>query len=120
MKMTEKTDVYSFGVVLLEVLTGKQPLDPKIPYGLHVVDWVKQQKGVKVFDPSLLSRSEANIEEVVQVLNIALLCVNSSPDERPTMRDVTAMIKKIKHDRKEYARIDVLLRGPYNYNFVEN
>ncbi|KAK9931382.1 hypothetical protein M0R45_018658 [Rubus argutus] len=38
MKITEKSDVYSYGVVVLEVLTGKQPIDPTIPDGLHVVD----------------------------------------------------------------------------------
>jgi hypothetical protein len=44
-------------------------------------------------------------------LGIALLCVNSSPDERPTMRDIAAMLKEIKHEREEYAKFDVLLKG---------
>jgi len=34
---TEKTDVYSFGVVVLEVATGRRPLDDN---GIVVVDWV--------------------------------------------------------------------------------
>lgn len=34
---TEKTDVYSFGVVVLEVATGRRPLDYN---GIVVVDWV--------------------------------------------------------------------------------
>ncbi|XVF87182.1 hypothetical protein PTKIN_Ptkin18bG0098400 [Pterospermum kingtungense] len=38
-KFTEKTDVYSFGVVLLELLTGRKPVDKtKMPLGL--VEWV--------------------------------------------------------------------------------
>lgn len=45
MKITEKSDVYSYGVVVLEVLTGKQPIDPTIPDGLHIVDWVRQKRG---------------------------------------------------------------------------
>lgn len=111
LKITEKSDVYSYGVVLLEVLTGKQPIDPTIPDGLHVVDWVRQKRGIEVLDPSLLSRPESEIEEMMQALGIALLCVNSSPDERPTMRDIAAMLKEIKHEREEYAKFDVLLKG---------
>lgn len=111
MKITEKSDVYSYGVVLLEVLTGKQPIDPTIPDGLHVVDWVRQKRGIEVLDQSLLSRPESEIEEMMQALGIALLCVNSSPDERPTMRDIAAMLKEIRHEREEYAKFDVLLKG---------
>ena len=112
MKITEKSDVYSYGIVVLEVLTGKQPIDPTIPDGLHVVDWVRHKRGtIEVLDLSLLSRPQAETEEMLQALGIALLCVNSSPDERPTMKDVAAMLKEIKHEREEYAKVDVLLKG---------
>lgn len=112
MKITEKSDVYSYGVVVLEVLTGKQPIDPTIPEGLHVVDWVRQKKGaIEVLAPSLLSRPESEIEEMMQALGIALLCVTSLPEDRPTMKDVAAMLQEIKHEREEYAKVDVLLKG---------
>lgn len=109
MKITEKSDVYSFGIVVLEVLTGKQPIDPTIPDGQHVVDWVRQKKGVGVLDSALLSRPESEIEEMMQVLGIALLCVNFSPDERPNMKDVAAMLKEIKHETD--SKIDVFVEG---------
>ncbi|KAG6509995.1 hypothetical protein ZIOFF_028003 [Zingiber officinale] len=112
MKITEKSDVYSFGVVVLEVLTGKQPIDPTIPDGLHVVDWVRRKKGsVEVIDPVLRGRPDPEVQEMLQVLGVALLCVNVSPDERPTMKDVAAMIKEIRHEREEYAKVDFLLKG---------
>ena len=111
MKITEKSDVYSYGVVIIEVLTGKQPIDPTIPDGQHIVDWVRRKRGNEVLDSSLQSRPETEIEEMMQVLGIALLCVNSSPDERPTMKDVEAMLKEIKHEREEYAKVDVLLKA---------
>ncbi|KAK4260971.1 hypothetical protein QN277_004028 [Acacia crassicarpa] len=44
-------------------------------------------------------------------LDIALLCVNSSRDERPTMKDVAAMLKEVKQEREEYAKVDALLKG---------
>ncbi|KAL3507403.1 hypothetical protein ACH5RR_032785 [Cinchona calisaya] len=112
MKITEKTDVYSYGVVMLEVLTGKQPIDPTIPDGAHVVDWVKQKKeSLEILDPSLLSRPETDIDEMTQTLGIAILCINASPEERPTMKDVAAMLNEIKNEREDYAKVDVLLKG---------
>ncbi|CAL9130497.1 unnamed protein product, partial [Musa acuminata var. zebrina] len=112
MKITEKSDVYSYGVVVLEVLTGKQPIDPTIPDGLHVVDWVRRRKGsAEVLDTGLRGRPDSEVQEMLQVLGVALLCVNAAPDERPTMKDVAAMLKEIRHEREEYAKVDCLLKG---------
>lgn len=114
MKITEKSDVYSYGVVVLEVLTGKQPIDPTIPDGLHVVDWVRRRKGsMEVLDAGLRGRPDSEVEEMLQVLAVALLCVNPTPDERPTMKDVAAMLREIRHEREEYAKVDVLLKGSF-------
>lgn len=102
MKITEKSDVYSFGVVVLEVLTGKQPIDPTIPDGHHIVDWVRQRRGgVEVLDPGLRLRPEAEIEEMMQSLGVAMLCVNALPEDRPTMKDIAAMLKEIRQEREE-------------------
>ncbi|KAL0920544.1 hypothetical protein M5K25_009686 [Dendrobium thyrsiflorum] len=112
MKITEKSDVYSYGVVVLEVLTGKQPIDPTIPDGLHLADWVRMKKGnPEVLDVSLRFRSDSEVEEMLQALGVALLCVNPTPDERPTMKDVAAMLKEIRLEREDYAKVDVLLKG---------
>nr|GMD61106.1 LRR receptor-like serine/threonine-protein kinase RCH1 [Ipomoea batatas]GMD64107.1 LRR receptor-like serine/threonine-protein kinase RCH1 [Ipomoea batatas]GME18360.1 LRR receptor-like serine/threonine-protein kinase RCH1 [Ipomoea batatas] len=113
MKITEKSDVYSYGVVVLEVLTGKQPIDPTIPDGAHIVDWVRQKRGgVEVLDGSLRARPESEIEEMMQTLGVAVLCVNPSPDDRPTMKDVAAMLKEIRQEREEALKVeDMLLKG---------
>ncbi|KAJ7961464.1 Receptor-like protein kinase [Quillaja saponaria] len=112
MKITEKSDVYSYGVVVLEVLTGKQPIDPTIPDGLHIVDWVRQKRGgVEVIDQSLRARPESEIEEILQTLGVALLCVTPNPDDRPTMKDVVAMLKEIRQEREECMKVDMLLDG---------
>jgi serine/threonine protein kinase len=112
MKITEKSDVYSYGVVVLEVLTGKQPIDPTIPDGLHVVDWVRRcrDRG-DVLDPALRGRSSSEVEEMMQVMGVALLCVSAAPDDRPTMKDVAAMLKEIRLEREDVANVDVLIKG---------
>ena len=40
LKVSYKSDVYSFGVVLLELVTGKQPVDPSYGEGINIVKWV--------------------------------------------------------------------------------
>lgn len=41
-KLTEKSDVYSFGVVLLELITGRKPVDTSQPLGDEsLVEWVR-------------------------------------------------------------------------------
>lgn len=39
-KLTEKSDVFSFGVMLLELITGKRPVDPTHAMEDSLVDWV--------------------------------------------------------------------------------
>lgn len=42
-KLTEKSDVYSFGVVLLELITGRKPVDASQPLGDEsLVEWVNK------------------------------------------------------------------------------
>ncbi|KAL8524585.1 hypothetical protein ACS0TY_014258 [Phlomoides rotata] len=107
LKMTEKSDVYSYGIVILEVLTGMEPTDPRIPDGKHIVPWVYEELRTKlrdftsIVDQQLLLQSSTQTEEMLQVLGIALLCVNSCPDDRPKMRDVIAMLEGVKHENEE-------------------
>ncbi|KAL7155723.1 hypothetical protein ABFS83_03G095600 [Erythranthe nasuta] len=110
LKITEKSDVYSYGIVLLEVLTGMEPTDPRIPDGKNLVSWVYEELRTEhrdftsIVDQQLLLQSGTQTEEMLQVLGIALLCVSPCPDERPTMRDVIAMLDGIKHENEEFEK----------------
>lgn len=93
--MNEKSDIYSFGVVLLELVTGKRPVEPEFGEN-DLVKWVcttLDQKGLDcVIDPKLDSCFK---QEISQVLNISLLCTNPLPINRPSMRRVVKLLQEL-------------------------
>lgn len=96
MKVTEKCDIYSFGVVLLELVTGRSPVQP-LEQGGDLVNWVRRSINdavpiKNIFDKRLDLSMKGTIEEMSLVLKIALFCTSTSPVNRPTMREVIAMM----------------------------
>lgn len=101
-KATAKGDVYSFGVVLLELLTGRKPIDEAfLEEGTKLVTWVKavvqEKREEDVLDSSL---ELCPIKEVNSVFSIALMCLETEPLKRPTMADIVKMLEKAKSDGK--------------------
>ncbi|XP_057792429.1 receptor-like protein kinase HSL1 [Salvia miltiorrhiza] len=95
LRVNEKSDIYSFGVVLLELVTGRPPVDPE--YGeKDLVSWVRatlESKGTShVVDPELDSGFE---EHICRVLDVGLLCTSSLPINRPSMRRVVIMLQEL-------------------------
>ena len=120
LRVNEKSDTYSFGVVLLELVTGKPPVDPEFGEK-DLVKWVcstLEQKGVeRVLD----SRLDMGLfkDEMVRVLQIGLLCTSSLPINRPAMRRVVKMLQEV---RAEGGRPRVDKDGklsPYYYEDAE-
>ncbi|CAK7350522.1 unnamed protein product [Dovyalis caffra] len=115
LRVNEKSDIYSFGVVILELVTGKRPVDPE--YGeKDLVKWVcttLDQKGVDhVIDPKLDSCFK---EAICKVLNIGILCTSPLPINRPSMRRVVKTLQEIGADNlSKTAKKDGKLT-PYYY-----
>lgn len=101
MKVTEKCDIYSYGVVLLELLTGRTPVQ-SIDEGGDLVTWVRSyilnhSLSSGVLDARLNLQEEAEeaaatVSHMITVLKIALMCTSMSPFDRPTMREVVSML----------------------------
>ncbi|KAI6700303.1 hypothetical protein NL676_014627 [Syzygium grande] len=95
---TLRGDVYSFGVVMLELLTGKRPVDVSKPReSRELVKWVqemrKQGKQEQLFDS--LIRGKGFEDQMLQVLDVACLCVNENPFKRPTIKEVVDWLKNV-------------------------
>ncbi|CAN6457412.1 unnamed protein product [Victoria cruziana] len=98
MTATFKGDVYSFGVVILELLTGKRPVDVCKSKGCwDLVAWVRQMKAegkdTDVFEP--LIRNKDNDKELLAVLDIACKCISIDPKQRPSIDQVVLWLDAV-------------------------
>eukprot|EP00249_Psilotum_nudum_P013205 c24213_g1_i1 orf=617-3619(-) len=105
MQVDAKSDIYSFGVVLLELLTGKRPIEPEFGDNTNIVEWVREKtqtsEGVSLILDDDIGASLSSVrEEMALVLRVALACTSNSPAERPSMRDVVTMMAEAKPRRK--------------------
>lgn len=98
---SKESDVYSYGVVLLELITRKKALDPSLYGGTDFVSWVRSvwaeaEEIQKIVDPSILDEFiDSNImEQVIEVLSLALRCTEKEVSKRPTMREVVKQLTR--------------------------
>ncbi|XP_050237690.1 calmodulin-binding receptor-like cytoplasmic kinase 1 [Mercurialis annua] len=104
-QLTEKSDVYSFGVLLVELMTGRHPIDHKRPLKEKVtVRWamqkLKQKEAILVMDPRV-KRSPGSNMAVEKILELASKCVASLRPSRPSMEQCVEILWRIRKELKE-------------------
>ncbi|XP_009345630.1 PTI1-like tyrosine-protein kinase 1 isoform X1 [Pyrus x bretschneideri] len=96
-QLTQKSDVYSFGVVLLELLTGRKPVDHTMPRGQQsLVTWatprLSEDKVKQCVDPKL---KEYPPKGVAKLAAVAALCVQYEAEFRPNMSIVVKALQPL-------------------------
>ncbi|ESW29441.1 hypothetical protein PHAVU_002G070900 [Phaseolus vulgaris] len=94
-KLTDKSDIFSFGVVLLELITGRKPVDPMQPLGQEsLVEWARPLllHAVQTGDfgqlVDLRLQQQYNENEMFKMIEAAAACVRHSAPKRPSMVQV--------------------------------
>ncbi|RWR97300.1 MDIS1-interacting receptor like kinase 2-like protein [Cinnamomum micranthum f. kanehirae] len=107
MRVTEKCDVYSFGVIAVEVIMGKHP--GELLSSLSTSE-VKDTLLKDILDHRLPPPTDWEMKEVVLTIALALACLCSDPQARPTMRHVS---------QKLSASREFLLEPPNTIRFCQ-
>ncbi|KAL5859392.1 hypothetical protein ACOSQ4_000688 [Xanthoceras sorbifolium] len=99
-RVSNKADVYSYGVVLLELISDKKALDPSFSSfgnGFNIVAWASmlllQGRPYKFFTAGLWDCGPH--DDLVEILNLAIMCTAESLSSRPSMRQVAQRLKQI-------------------------
>ena len=103
MKATEKSDVYSMGIVLMEIVTGKKPTEGVFGEETDMVRWVDTVLGSaareKLIDSELKPLLPCEEEAAYQVLEIAIQCTKTYPQERPSSRQACDCLLRVFNSR---------------------
>ncbi|KAL5786362.1 hypothetical protein ACOSQ2_008754 [Xanthoceras sorbifolium] len=100
-QLTPKSDVYSFGILLLEILTGRRPVEMKRPPDERVtLRWA-----FKRFDEgNLLDMVDPLLKEVIDretlmnIFGLAFQCAAPVRDDRPDMKAVGEQLWAVRAD----------------------
>ncbi|KAK4255512.1 hypothetical protein QN277_008507 [Acacia crassicarpa] len=93
-RSSTRSDVFGFGILVLEVVCGRRPIEEGKP---GLIEWLMSLMEIDELHLGLDERLKAKggcvIEEVERMIRLGLVCANSDPNVRPTMRQVVNMLE---------------------------
>ncbi|WCJ31176.1 Protein kinase superfamily protein [Euphorbia peplus] len=94
--LNESSDVYSFGVLIMEIISGRNPVDySKPPDEVNLVDWVKKMVSERnsegVLDPKVHEKPCSRA--LKKALLVAFRCVDPNAEKRPKMGHIVHMLE---------------------------
>lgn len=90
-----KSDIYSFGVMVLEIVTGKKIrgfYDVDLDLNLCGYAWMLWKEGRSTELPDEAMGGSCDHSQVRRCIQVALLCVDMQPRNRPLMSSVVMML----------------------------
>ncbi|KAI3826061.1 hypothetical protein L1987_00103 [Smallanthus sonchifolius] len=111
-ELTDSSDMYGFGLILIELVTGKTPVDAEIGLHENLVYWARYCYSDCHFetwvDPLLKVHALKNLNEIVEIMNLALQCTARDPATRPYAWEVVKTLESIRRSvRKDCLLLDV-------------
>ncbi|XP_031265649.1 leucine-rich repeat receptor-like protein kinase PXC2 [Pistacia vera] len=96
-KITEKCDVYGFGVLVLEVITGKRPVEYMEDDVVVLCDMVRGALEDGRVEECVDGRLGGNFppDEAIPVIKLGLICASQVPSNRPDMEEVVNILELI-------------------------
>ncbi|KAK9075911.1 hypothetical protein SSX86_004241 [Deinandra increscens subsp. villosa] len=94
-RFSTKSDVFSFGVLVLEIISGNRNrgfFHTNHDNNLigHAWKMYNEDKSMELFDSTL--HEPNNPSEVLRSIEVGLICVQQSPEDRPEMSSVVRML----------------------------
>ncbi|KAH1082656.1 hypothetical protein J1N35_022417 [Gossypium stocksii] len=119
-KSSERTDVFGYGIMLLELVTGQRAIDfsrLEDEDDVLLLDHVKKLEREKMLDAIVDRNLNKNyiMQEVEAMIQVALLCTQSSPEDRPAMSEVVRMLEGegLAERWEEWQHVEVMRRQEY-------
>ncbi|GFZ14285.1 concanavalin A-like lectin protein kinase family protein [Actinidia rufa] len=91
-RATDKTDVFSYGAVVLEVASGRRPIEKETSTNLVEWVWGLHRDGRLLVAADSRLGGEFDEGEMRRLLLVGLACSHPDPLARPTMRGVVQML----------------------------
>ncbi|THU58967.1 hypothetical protein C4D60_Mb03t20050 [Musa balbisiana] len=94
--LNESSDIYSFGILIMEIISGRSPVDYSRPPGeVNLVDWLKtmvsNRNSEGVLDPKIPEKPSSRA--LKRTLLVALRCVDPDSRKRPKMGHIIHMLE---------------------------